>query len=229
MILDPKLPGPSWQLRLQDEFEKPYFKTLDRFLEDAYKNKIIYPKASDIFRAFQETPFEKVKIIILGQDPYHGEGQAEGLAFSVPKECPIPPSLVNIFKELQSDLGISMPFNGSLISWAHQGVLLLNTILTVEAEKPKSHHKQGWEIFTDKAIQLLVEDPRPLVFILWGNSAKEKYHHIAKKNDPLHYVLISPHPSPLSSYHGFFGSKPFSKANTFLRKHDKEEINWRIP
>ncbi len=228
MILDPKLLKSSWFSLLKDEFEKPYFKALEDFLKDAYQNKIVYPKASDIFRAFQETPFETVKVIILGQDPYHGEGQAEGLSFSVPLKCPPPPSLVNIFKELKSDLNIPIPRHGSLIHWAHQGVLLLNSILTVEAEKPKSHHQRGWEIFTDKVIQLLVQETRPLVFILWGNSAKEKYRHIETKKNPLHYVLTAPHPSPLSSYHGFFGSKPFSKTNTFLKQHGKEEIDWRI-
>lgn len=167
MFLDPKMLGSSWSPLLKPEFEKPYFKELSRFLRQEFSRTTIYPKKELVFRAFRETPLEKVKVVILGQDPYHGEDQAEGLSFSVPHSCPQPPSLVNIFKELESDLGIPSPSHGNLSSWAEQGVLLLNAILTVEAEKPKSHHQKGWEIFTDRVFQILIEQQRPLVFILW--------------------------------------------------------------
>lgn len=201
--------------------------SLKQFLQDEAKNgKTIYPAAQNIFQALDATPFTKVKVVILGQDPYHGPGQAHGLCFSVQKDVPIPPSLVNIYKELKSDLGIDPPKHGNLISWAHQGILLLNNVLTVEAAKAGSHHGKGWELFTDRIVEVLNEKKENLVFILWGSPAQKK----AAKVDPQKHCLIkSVHPSPLSSYRGFFGSKPFSQANDYLISKNITPIDWRIP
>lgn len=218
----------GWYLALQDELQKPYFLELKKFVAEEAKRTVVYPKEDQVFRALKETPLDSVKIVIMGQDPYHGENQAEGLSFSVPKECPIPPSLRNIFRELQSDLGVETPHHGHLSTWAHQGVLLLNATLTVEAGRAKSHYGKGWETFTDAVIRILIQQDRPMVFLLWGRSAIDKYRFVQAGNNPKHLVLTSPHPSPLSAYNGFFGSRPFSKINTFLKEHGMKEIDWRI-
>lgn len=216
----------SWKDLLHGEFEKPYMEELRTFLvQENEAGKVIYPKSEDIFAALNLTPFDQVKVVILGQDPYHGPGQAHGLCFSVQPGVKPPPSLVNIFKELKTDVGITIPQTGCLDAWARQGVLLLNNVLTVEDGKAGSHHLKGWEEFTDKIIELLNEKKENLVFILWGSPAQKK----AAKVDPKkHFIIKSVHPSPLSSYRGFFGSKPFSQTNAFLRSKKIPEINWQI-
>ncbi len=206
--------------------EKSYMIGLVNFIEsERSKGKIIYPEDDEIFEAFKLTPFEKVKVVILGQDPYHGVGQAHGLCFSVKKGFKIPPSLVNIFKELKDDLKIDPPQNGYLEPWAREGVLLLNSVLTVEAGEAGSHHGKGWEQFTDKIIEILNEKKNNLVFILWGGPAQKK---ASKVDETKHLVLKSVHPSPLSFYRGFLGSKPFSKTNKYLNENGKKEINWSL-
>lgn len=217
--------GNDWDDLLKDEYSKDYFKKLNEFVIKEYNTKTCYPKMSEIFHAFQNTSYEDVKVVILGQDPYHGEGEAEGLAFSVKEGIPKPPSLVNIFTELKDDLGYPIPKNGSLVPWTKQGVLLLNASLTVVKDTPKSHSGKGWEIFTDEVIKLINKKNTPVVFILWGSDARSKKALIT---NPIHYIIESPHPSPLSSYRGFFGSKPFSKTNEFLKKNHMSEINWQI-
>ena len=217
--------GNDWDNLLKDEYNKDYFKKLNEFVIKEYNTKTCYPKMSEIFHAFQNTSYEDVKVVILGQDPYHGEGEAEGLAFSVKEGIPKPPSLVNIFTELRDDLGYPIPKNGSLVPWTKQGVLLLNASLTVVKDTPKSHSGKGWEIFTDEVIKLINKKNTPVVFILWGSDARSKKALIT---NPIHYIIESSHPSPLSSYRGFFGSKPFSKTNEFLRKNHMSEINWQI-
>jgi len=216
----------SWLKVLKDEFEKPYMKNLSIFLNNEKKNnKIIYPPGSKIFNALNLTPFTSVKVIILGQDPYHGQNQANGLSFSVEIGNKIPPSLQNIFKELNSDLNILPSQHGDLSNWAKQGVLLLNTILTVESSKPSSHSNKGWEIFTDKILHSLSSLKDNLVFILWGKKAQEK---ISLIDESKHKILISPHPSPYSANNGFFGSQPFSKTNFFLESKNIDKINWKL-
>lgn len=215
----------DWDNLLRDEFSKPYYIKIRKFLIHEYRNKTIYPNMYDIFNALHFTPYKDVKVVILGQDPYHGPNQAHGLSFSVKPGNKIPPSLVNIYKELQSDLGCYVPNNGYLKKWADQGVLLLNTTLTVEAGKANSHQKIGWSIFTDKIIELLNQKDEPIVFILWGNNAIKKKTLIT---NPIHYIIQSVHPSPLSASRGFFGSKPFSKTNNFLVKINKKPIDWQI-
>lgn len=217
--------GNDWDLYLKDEYEKDYFKNLIKFIDNEYKTKTIYPKKSEIFNAFRFTNYKDTKVVILGQDPYHGENQAEGLSFSVKNCVRKPPSLQNIFKELESDLGIKFPTNNSLIPWAKEGVLLLNTVLTVEENKAASHKEQGWEIFTDEVIKILNEKTTPIVFILWGSFARSKKKYITNN---IHYVIESAHPSPFSAYNGFFGSKPFSKTNEFLKSKELKEINWKV-
>lgn len=217
-----KVVGNSWDNILQDEYTKDYFKKLVLFVRNEYRTKKIFPKANDIFNALKYTDYNDVKVVILGQDPYHNEGEAHGLAFSVQENVKLPPSLVNIFEELENDLGIKCQ-KGNLEDWAKQGVLLLNTVLTVEKNKPNSHKNKGWEIFTDRIIQLLNEKEEPLVFLLWGNNARNKKYLITNKH---HLILESSHPSPFSYHYGFKGSKPFSKTNEFLRKNNKEEIKW---
>ena len=212
----------SWKPFLKTEFEKPYFKELSKFLHEAYETKTIFPKKSLVFSAFT-TDLNEVKVVILGQDPYHTPGAAEGLAFSVPSNQPIPPSLINIYKEIDSDIGRHTNPTGSLRNWQKQGVLLLNTVLTVEAHKPKSHSGKGWEIFTTEVIKYLNETRPHLVFILWGRDARNKKVLIDTNK---HLVLESPHPSPLSAHGGFFGSKPFSKCNAFLNENGMQEIVW---
>ena len=216
--------GNDWDTLLKEEYSKEYFKKLDEFIIKEYKEKTCYPKMSEIFNAFLNTRYDDVKVVILGQDPYHGEGEAEGLAFSVKKGITKPPSLVNIFTELKSDLGITRT-DTDLSDWAKQGVLLLNTSLTVVKDTPKSHSGKGWEIFTDEIIKLINKKTTPVVFILWGSDARNKKSLITNK---IHYIIESPHPSPLSAYRGFFGSKPFSKTNDFLRKNGLKEIDWQI-
>jgi uracil-DNA glycosylase len=210
---------------IEEERKKEYFKKLEQFLAEEYKSKIIYPKKEDIFRSLELTDYENVKVVILGQDPYHGDNEAHGLSFSVKENVKIPPSLKNIFKELNSDLGTYIPNNGYLVKWAKQGVLLLNSVLTVEKDKPGSHRNIGWEIFTDTVISKLNEREKPIVFVLWGNYAKEKEKYIT---NPQHLVLEAPHPSPFSARTGFFGCKHFSKINEFLRQNGEEEIDFQI-
>lgn len=221
-MIDPKIEQ-SWKEELFDEFQKPYFANLKNFLLNEKKTYQVYPKGSEIFNAFSITPFDKVKVVILGQDPYHGINQAHGLAFSVNDRIAHPPSLQNIFKELKDDVGCAIPKSGNLTKWANEGVFLLNTSLTVRANEANSHKNQGWEIFTDSVIKLLNEKKQNLVFILWGATAgtKEKLINSAK-----HLILKSPHPSPLSSYRGFFGSKPFSKTNDYLVNNNIAPVDW---
>ena len=215
----------DWNELLKDEFSKEYYLTLREFLKNEYNTKTIYPDKYDIFNSLHYTSYEDVKVVILGQDPYHGPNQAHGLSFSVNPGVRIPPSLLNIYKELNSDLGCYIPNNGYLKKWADQGVLLLNTSLTVRAGEANSHKNKGWEIFTDKIISLVNEKDDPVVFLLWGNNAISKKKLIT--NDK-HLILFSVHPSPLSASRGFFGSKPFSKINQFLISVNKKPIDWQI-
>jgi uracil-DNA glycosylase len=217
----------SWKNRLLSEFQQPYMLELKNFLVQEIKSKkCVYPRPDEYFAAFDATTFEEVKVVILGQDPYHGPRQAHGLCFSVQPSVSIPPSLVNIFKELQSDIGIPKPKHGCLVNWAKQGILLLNATLTVEARKAGSHQNRGWEIFTDRVISLLNEEREHLVFMLWGSYAQRKGAFINKEK---HLVLKAPHPSPFSADRGFFGCAHFSKANVYLKTHGKKEINWTVP
>lgn len=215
----------DWLPAIKGEFQKPYYKKLHETIVQEYQTRQIFPEAEDLFNAFHLTPLKDVKVVIFGQDPYHNVGQAHGLCFSVKPGVEIPPSLVNIYKELQDDLGCYIPNNGYLVKWAEQGVLLLNTVLTVRAHQANSHRGIGWEEFTDAAIRILNEQDRPIVFILWGRPAQMKKSML---NNPNHLILEAPHPSPLSSYRGFFGSRPFSKANQFLKEHGIEPIDWQI-
>ena len=212
----------KWDIVLEEEFKKDYFKKLGIFVKNEYNKKIIYPEYKNIFNALRYTDFDDVKVVILGQDPYHGENEAHGLSFSVKEGIPMPPSLRNIFKELNNDLNITRT-STDLTSWAEQGVLLLNSIMTVVKDSPLSHKDKGWEIFTDKIIELLGSREEPLVFILWGSYARSKKELIKNKK---HLILESVHPSPLSASRGFFGSKPFSKTNEFLLKNNNEQIRW---
>lgn len=216
----------DWLEAVRTEFSKPYYKELFEFVKEEYSRCVIYPPADDIFNAFHFTPLSKVKVLLLGQDPYHNEKQAHGLSFSVlPEQKDIPPSLQNIYKELNSDLGCYIPNNGYLKKWADQGVLLLNTVLTVRAHNANSHQGRGWEQFTDAIIQAVNRLDRPVVYFLWGAPAQKK---AAMLNNPKHLVLKAPHPSPLSAYRGFFGCKHFSKCNEFLTANGIEPIDWQI-
>ena len=235
----------DWLDALKGEFKKPYYKELFNKVNEEYRTRLIFPPADDIFNAFHLTPLSKVKVVILGQDPYHNNGQAHGLCFSVKKGVEVPPSLVNIYKELHDDLGCKIPNHGCLTKWAEQGVLMLNTVLTVRAHQANSHRGIGWEEFTDAAIKILNEQDRPMVFILftdaaimalnsqdrpivfilWGAPAQRKARML---DNPKHLILKAPHPSPLSAYRGFFGSKPFSQTNDFLKEHGIEPIDWQI-
>ena len=217
--------GNKWDIILTQEYNEQYFKDLIEFIKKEYKTKVIYPKQNEVFNAFRYTDFDNVKVVILGQDPYHGPNQAEGLSFSVSNEVLKPPSLKNIFKELENDLGIPFPEHNSLKPWAKQGVLLLNAVLTVEEHKPTSHKDKGWEKFTDNIIREINKRSTPTVFILWGAYARAKKTLIT---NPKHYIIESAHPSPFSARNGFFGSKPFSKTNEFLRKNNIKEIDWRV-
>ena len=220
----PPLSG-SWANALKGEFSKDYYKKLFQTVGAEYKTHTIYPPADDIFNAFHFTPLEQVKVVILGQDPYHEPGQAHGLCFSVKPEVSIPPSLVNIYKELEDDLGCYIPNNGYLEKWARQGVLMLNTVLTVRAHQANSHQGHGWEQFTDAIIQAVNAQDRPIVYMLWGRPAQSK---IPMLTNPNHLILKAPHPSPLSAYRGFFGCKHFSQANAFLKEHGISPIDWQI-
>lgn len=217
--------GNTWDGLLYSEFQKEYYIKLREFLKNEYATQTIYPEMGNIFNALKYTAYEDVKAVILGQDPYHGPNQAHGLCFSVQKGVKAPPSLQNMFKELNSDLGIPIPKNGELTSWARQGVLLLNTVLTVRAGQANSHKGMGWEIFTDRVIELLNMREKPIVFLLWGGPAKTKSKLITNPN---HHILSTVHPSPLSAYNGFFGCKHFSKTNEILRSMGEKEIDWRI-
>lgn len=220
-----KILGNDWDDILQDEFNKEYYLNLRKFLDNEYSSKTVYPPKQDLYSALRLTPYKDVKVMILGQDPYHEPNQAHGLAFSVNKGIQIPPSLINIYKELHDDLNCYIPNNGYLVPWAKQGVLLLNTVLTVEAHKANSHKGKGWEILTDSIISKLNDKKEPIVFILWGRNARDKRKLIT---NPKHLIIESAHPSPLSAYNGFFSSKPFSKTNDFLIKNNIKPINWQI-
>ena len=222
--INPKIEE-SWKILLSDEFNKNYFTELKQFLLEEKKQHAIYPRGSDIFNAFNFTPFEKIKVVILGQDPYHGNGQAHGLSFSVPDGVKKPPSLKNIFKELAEDLQIPIAKTGNLTSWAKQGVLLLNATLTVRSKKAGSHQKKGWEKFTDAIIQKISTEKKGVIFLLWGRFAQDKVKLIDKNK---HQILTAPHPSPFSAYSGFFGCKHFSKTNAILKEQGLIEINWTI-
>ncbi|MBR1774667.1 MAG: uracil-DNA glycosylase [Bacteroidales bacterium] len=213
----------SWREVLQQEFDKPYFENLVAFVKNAYATTKVYPQGKNIFNAFNLCPFDKVKVVIIGQDPYHEEGQAQGLCFSVPDNIQIPPSLINIYKEINSDLGIPISQSGDLTRWALQGVLLLNATLTVQAHLAGSHQGKGWEEFTDNVIKLLSEKKEHLVFLLWGSYAIKKSSLIDRQK---HLILTSPHPSPLSAYRGFFGNHHFSQCNNYLSQHAITPINW---
>lgn len=216
----------DWLPALKEEFGKPYYKDLYGFVKKEYSTHVVYPPADDIFNAFHFTPLSEVKVVILGQDPYHNENQAHGLSFSVPvSQKEIPPSLQNIYKELQDDLGCYIPNNGYLEKWARQGVLLLNTVLTVRAHAANSHQGKGWEIFTDAVINAVNAQDRPIVYLLWGTPARRKAPMLT---NPKHLILEAPHPSPLSAYRGFFGCRHFSACNRFLEEHGIEPIDWQI-
>lgn len=215
----------GWKKIIDEEKEKDYFINLKQFLLDEYESYSIYPRKKDIFKCFELTDFKDVKVVILGQDPYHQKFQAHGLCFSVNKGVKVPPSLVNIYKEIHSDLGCKIPCHGDLSKWAREGVLLLNTIMSVRDSKPMSHSNKGWEIFTDRIIEELNKDDSPKVFMLWGSPSRKKKELIT---NPKHLVLESVHPSPLSAYHGYFGCKHFSKANKFLKENNRKEIDWQI-
>ncbi|MCM3478844.1 uracil-DNA glycosylase [Caldibacillus thermoamylovorans] len=216
----------DWAPLLEEEFSKPYYLQLREFLKQEYKHYRIYPDMYDIFNALHYTAFADVKVVILGQDPYHGPNQAHGLSFSVKPGVPLPPSLKNIFLELQADLGCTPPSSGYLVPWTKQGVLLLNTVLTVREGQAHSHQGKGWEIFTDRVIEILNRKSNPVVYILWGSAAQMKQQLIDTNK---HFIIKAPHPSPLSAHRGFFGSKPFSKANSILKTIGQTEINWQLP
>jgi len=215
----------DWLTELGAEFRKPYYAKLYQFIREEYNQYQVFPPADDIFNAFHYTPLSQVKVVIIGQDPYHNIGQAHGLCFSVKPDVEVPPSLVNIYQELQTDLGCKIPNNGYLVKWAKQGVLMLNTVLTVRAHQANSHRGKGWEEFTDAAIRALNKQDRPIVFILWGRPAQMKRSML---DNPKHLILEAPHPSPLSAYRGFFGSRPFSQTNSFLIQNRIIPIDWQI-
>ncbi|MBC7429888.1 MAG: uracil-DNA glycosylase [Bacteriovorax sp.] len=225
MKLQEYLTDPSWLEVLKDEFKTPYFLEMEKILSSAYKEETVYPPTKEIFTALNLTPFSKAKVVIIGQDPYHGPGQAHGLSFSVKKGVKLPPSLVNIYKELEADTGIIPPRDGDLEAWAKAGVLMLNNQLTVVEGKPMSHKDIGWNKFTDKIIEVLNEKREHVVFILWGSPAQKKAKSVDTKK---HHVIRSVHPSPLSSYRGFFGSKPFSKANAYLKSENIKPVDWNL-
>ena len=215
----------DWLAELGTEFHKPYYKTLYEFVKTEYNTRQVFPPAEDIFNAFHLTPLSKVKVVIIGQDPYHNVGQAHGLCFSVKPDVDIPPSLMNIYKELHNDLGCYIPNNGYLVKWADQGILMLNTVLTVRAHQANSHQGRGWEQFTDAIIRAVNDQDRPIVYLLWGRPAQSK---IPMLNNPKHLILKAPHPSPLSAHRGFFGCRHFSQANRFLEEHGIAPIDWQI-
>ncbi|WP_280771280.1 uracil-DNA glycosylase [Salipaludibacillus daqingensis] len=216
----------DWQEQLIDEFEKPYYLQLREFLKKEYTEQVVYPPMDDIFNALHSTEFKQTKVVIIGQDPYHGAGQAHGLSFSVQPGVKVPPSLKNMYKELQADIGCDIPEHGFLQKWAEEGVLLLNNVLTVREKTPQSHQGKGWETFTDQVIHRLNEREQPVVFILWGKHAQKKGELVTNKH---HYIIQSPHPSPFSAHRGFYGSNPFSKANRFLNSIGVKEVDWQLP
>lgn len=216
----------KWAEALKEEFRKPYYTDLYKFIKEEYSSHVVYPPSEDIFNALHLTDLKDIKVVILGQDPYHEPGQAHGLCFSVRPEVDIPPSLVNIYKELHDDLGCKIPDNGYLVHWAEQGVLLLNTLLTVRAHQAFSHRGKGWENFTDAIIKAVNKEDRPIVYMLWGSPAQKKADML---DNPKHLILKAPHPSPLSAYRGFFGCRHFSKCNEFLEKNGIDPIDWQIP
>ncbi|MBR2531681.1 MAG: uracil-DNA glycosylase [Lachnospiraceae bacterium] len=216
----------DWLGPLSAEFKKPYYRELYYRVKDEYTHHLVFPNAADLYRAFELTPLSEVRVVILGQDPYHGDGQAHGLCFSVTPGVEIPPSLRNIYQELHDDLGCRIPDNGCLVPWAKQGVLLLNTVLTVRAHQAFSHRGIGWEQFTDAAIRAVNEVDRPVVFMLWGRPAQEKARML---DNPRHLILTAPHPSPLSASRGFFGCRHFSRCNRFLEEHGEKPVDWQIP
>lgn len=221
--------GPSWQPVMEEELRKPYVTQLAAFLcGEIGAGELIYPPPPLIFNAFHQTPYEETRVVIIGQDPYHGSGQAQGMSFSVAEGVPLPPSLRNIFKELKEDLGIDPPESGSLLKWAQQGVLLLNATLTVRAREPKSHYGRGWERFTDAVVSKLLEREDPPIFLLWGKSAQEKVHHIQGAAHSRAHLLVAPHPSPYSADSGFFGCRHFSKTNRLLEQMGKRPIDWSL-
>lgn len=224
LTIDPKI-EPSWKQVLTNEFKEPYFSALKAFLIEEKKYHTVYPTGRNIFNAFNMTPFEKVKVVIIGQDPYHGAGQAHGLAFSVLDGIKLPPSLMNIFKEYNTDLGYTFPESGNLTKWAKEGVFLINTVLTVRADEAHSHKSKGWESFTDAVIKTISDKRDNIVFVLWGRPAQMKDRLI---DETKHLVLRAPHPSPLSSYRGFFGSRPFSQTNSYLISHSITPIDWEL-
>lgn len=215
----------SWRSRLSSELEQPYWKNLEKFVASERNQRDVFPPPNEVAQAFELTPWEQVRVLILGQDPYHDHHQAHGLAFSVKEDVSIPPSLKNIFKELVADIGCSLPSTGDLSPWAKQGVLLLNTVLTVGAHQANSHRKQGWEKFTDAVINLISRDHEHVVFVLWGKPAQSKINLIDAHR---HTILEAPHPSPLSAYRGFFSSRPFSKINQALQKHGQPQVDWKL-
>lgn len=220
-----ELVGNDWDNFLNREHESLYYQKMDKFIEEEYENKVIYPPKDEIFNVFKLTPLSDIKVVILGQDPYHEENQAHGLAFSTPEGNPIPRSLSNIFKELNNEYGYPIPVNGSLVKWAKQGVFLLNTVLTVEESNANSHSKCGWQTFTDHVIMEINKQDQPLVFMLWGKQAEKKKELL---NNPNHLVLVTSHPSPFSARRGFLGSNHFKEANEFLKRNNVEEINWNL-
>lgn len=229
MLIDHYIHDDSWKKILGPEFEKPYLLELLEFIKQERQIKNVFPEDNQLFQAFNTTPYTKVKVVIVGQDPYHGKGQANGLAFSVQEECKLPPSLKNIYKEMVDDVNIPMPTTGLLLPLAHQGVLLLNSTLTVVEKEPQSHYGKGWERFTNFVIMKLIEKKEPIVFMLWGKSAQEKCNHfLTDDKEQRHLVLKAAHPSPYSAYNGFFGCKHFSKANHFLQEHAILPIDWHI-
>lgn len=215
--------GNSWDDRLAAEWDKPYYRKLRSFLVSEYTNRTVYPKADDLFNALKAVDYSEVKVVILGQDPYHGPGQAHGFAFSVQKGVAVPPSLMNIYKEMEEDIGVAKPVNGILTGWARQGVLLLNTVLSVRRQCPQSHKGQGWEVLTDEILRQLNESSNPMVFLLWGRPARNKKLLLT---NPKHLCLEAAHPSPLSAHNGFFGCRHFSKTNQFLIQHGRTPIRW---
>ncbi|MGJ7922252.1 uracil-DNA glycosylase [Neobacillus sp. LXY-4] len=215
----------DWASLLEDEFQKPYYLNLNEALQLEYETQVVYPLQDDIYNALHLTSFKDTKVVIIGQDPYHGPGQAHGLSFSVKPGVGIPPSLKNIYKELEADMGCTIPNHGYLVDWAKQGVLLLNAVLTVRSGQPNSHKDLGWEKFTDRVIETLNEREQPVVFILWGRFAQQKEQLITSSR---HFIIKSPHPSPFSANKGFFGSRPFSRTNAFLREIGSKEIDWQI-
>ncbi len=221
-----KIENSDWSQLLAGEFEKDYYLKLNNFLADEYRGQTIYPKMDDVFNAFHYTPFEELKVVMLGQDPYHGPNQAQGLSFSVNCGVNIPPSLRNIYKELNTDIGCPIPNHGSLVKWAEQGVLLLNNVLTVRAGQAHSHRGMGWETFTNRVIEVLNQKDTSIIYILWGAAAQKKKAFVDTSK---HYIIQSVHPSPLSAYRGFYGSKPFSKVNTYLKETGQQPIDWEIP